>query len=118
MKNSSVSAKPCILHLSDPASVLSGSDLSGPVYWICDRHPSQVLGALLGDPSEFEGAWVENFRILVTVGGRSHIFEVPESAPSSRVDLAGRALRRVLRGESALKIQEALAAVPASYKIH
>jgi hypothetical protein len=102
-----------LFYLGDPDSVSAASTGQGPVYWVCDRHPSRMLGDLLEDPTSFQGVWLENFRILVSVGGRTRVFEIPDAEPVSRLVLAERALRRVLRGESPAKIQEALDSVPA-----
>jgi hypothetical protein len=92
------------LHSPDAAQ-LAGSH--NHVYFYSAVHPKQLLGHLW-DEDAYEGAWMENFRVLALLGGKMHTFETPGVVPQDPSELAASVLRALLAGQSPEMIQEAL----------
>jgi hypothetical protein len=104
MKNSTPQFHLANLHHKSAALDTSHT---APTYFVSAVHPRHLLG-LLWDENAYEGAWMENFRILVRLRGQQHVFEAPGLVPQDPCELAAWVLRSLLLGKSPLAIQDAL----------
>lgn len=93
-----VPANATILSLDSPADVARSADCLGPVYWLSTRPPARVVGALAGN---FEGAWLEEDRLVVQTPGRRSEFPISAALVPHAASLLLPALAAHLRAEPA-----------------
>lgn len=99
---------PVILNLDSPEDVFLASQTHRPVYWVSSRCPLALCGSLLASTEDFQGAWVENFRIIVQLQGQTAVFEAGSGQNPPTVELAARVLAQCLQGERPSAIQAGL----------
>lgn len=77
------------------------------IFYVSSVHPRYLLGHLWQEEG-FEGAWMENFRIITHWNGRMIVFEAPGFIAEKPTDLVTWALQHLLNGRHPAAIQSAL----------
>jgi hypothetical protein len=108
MNNTPSPTTPLILHLDQTEDLQLAANATGPVFWLSPKNPFASIGRLLATPSDFQGAWIENFRIIVQINGRRMVFEAGSAQEPPTLDLAAGILRLALQGHRPTAIQASL----------
>jgi hypothetical protein len=85
----------------------AAADTGRRVLFVSAVHPRLLLGPLWEEDG-FEGAWMENFRILARLGGTTRVFEAPGVISDDPTRLAKWVLENLLAGHTPAAIQDAL----------
>lgn len=99
-----------IINLHEPGEVRTSQQLEQTghhIFYVSAVHPRHLLGGLW-DEEQYQGAWMENFRVITRVGSESHVFEAPGVIVDDPSRLARWVLENLLRGSRPASIQDAL----------
>lgn len=99
---------PVILNLDSPEDVFLASQTHRPVYWVSSRRPLALGGSPLVATEDFQGAWVENFCIIVQLPGQTAVCEAGSGQNLPTGELAARVLAQCLQSERPSAIQAGL----------
>lgn len=108
MNNTPSPTTPLILHLDQPEDLHLAAKSTGPIFWLSQKSPFSRCGCLLASPADFQGAWIENFRIIVQINARRMVFEAGTAQDPPSLELADRILRLALQGHRPTAIQAGL----------
>jgi len=106
-----------ILDLDNVQDVRLAASWPGQVYWVTSRVPAEVAGSLVEGDTAFQGAWWENFRLLVQVDGSMRVFEVLPSLAGSPT-VARKVVKWSLAGHSIEWVQTRLDSLASGISTH